>query len=647
MSFGTRLDAGSFSIWYVWPGFLAGEDTDQDTDNPAHVNHIVENVKDQEIDLLVMEATRFSETNYGKAFTNTDIQRIRDEGDVDYVYAYMSIGEIDNLRPRYVNNVEGESFDLGLRFPNNPNATQHLLAWWDQGAIEMYEEWADQLLDDAAPNYDGIFIDVTDLYNTNDASDTDERLLEAILPGAPRADQQFDAVEAMLRLIVELDDHLEANHPGAGIFVNFPWLVSNYRTFGQDSASRAVDETLIAAFQDSVDAVLYEGFPFPITADDEGGETLIADLARLTDPEDAFSYGQATRFALGFTDASNGAKPAANTPELRDAYADFAIETGLIPSFNSVLFDGPGIPYTVERTDLVGPPQPWPLTPNSFGTLLPDTPTVTYSSGSVVQVVDAAGGQVLEVQVGASLYLQDASGANTLVLPGNADDFLISGDGVTVTLQGPGLEFIIFDAGTTAQTLVFEDGALDIQLQGDAVAAGTQIVAERAASLTSPLDPAPSLPPQPGSPPGDPNYFGIATELSQPQTVDSGVFARFIDAPGTDVYRVDPGASLDLQGSAGANLFSMMAFAADVQISHTAGKVTLSGLNGQSVTFHARTAPQTVSFFDGQADIQIQGTMVVAGDQMVTGTPAPIVTESASIAAGVTTPSGIDDLLFL
>ena len=179
-------------------------------------------------------------------------------------------------------------------------------------------------------------------------------------------------------------------------------------------------------------------------------------------------------------------------------------------------------------------------------------------------------------------------------------------------------------ARSTAQTLVFEDGALDVRIESDAVLAGNQPVSETAASLATPLDPVPGLPNPPDAPPLSPNFFGIVLEQTPPLVLTAGTFATIIDAPGAQTFHIGLGASLGLEASAGTNTISLQANAADVLISRDVASISLSGPSGEAIAFTARSMPQTLLFLDGALDVRIDGNSVVAGDQAVTETPAPL-----------------------
>lgn len=288
---------------------------------------------------------------------------------------------------------------------------------------------------------------------------------------------------------------------------------------------------------------------------------------------------------------------------------------------------------------------------NIFGVLVAGVPQTIVSSGTGAQIIDAPGSQIIELETSASLELQGTSGSNIYVLPGNAGDFTISRDFADISVAGPNGESLSFVARTTAQTLIFSDGAVDLLIQGDGVVAGSQSVTETAAAITAPLDPVPTLPAQPTSPPDSPNFFGIVTDAAPAQMISGGTNARIIDADGAQTYHLDVGAALDLQASDGANTISMQANAGDVDISRDVATVTLEGPSGEVVTVSARTTAQTLVFLDGSLEMQIVGDTVLAGDQDVTGTPTAL---TAALDVGDTSSgvfgfaaSGADDLLLL
>ncbi|NBC31711.1 MAG: tandem-95 repeat protein [Alphaproteobacteria bacterium] len=311
-------------------------------------------------------------------------------------------------------------------------------------------------------------------------------------------------------------------------------------------------------------------------------------------------------------------------------------------------FDGAFLFLTVDADESVDP--------NLFGILVDGLSSAIVSGGTVASIIDAPGAQVLEVRAGASLDLASTAGANSLVLPGDAGDFAISREVAAVTLDGPGGETVTLTARTTAQTLIFDDGALALRVEGDSVLAGSQTVSETAAPLIAPLDDRPPLPDPGPEAPAAPNFFGIVLEDTPAQLIGSGVSARIVDAPGAQTYHVGAAAALDLQGSAGANTLTLQLEAGSVDIVRGAATVTVSGPNGESVSFTARQTPQTLVFLDGAVDIRIDGNSVVAGDQTVTETSAPLtaaldpgqtaVGVFAAAAESLSGPPAPDDMLF-
>ncbi|NBC32355.1 MAG: DUF4347 domain-containing protein [Alphaproteobacteria bacterium] len=285
---------------------------------------------------------------------------------------------------------------------------------------------------------------------------------------------------------------------------------------------------------------------------------------------------------------------------------------------------------------------------NLFGILTEDTPRLLISGEA--ELIDAPGPQVIEIAEsffdvfteidgGNSLTLEGTAGANTLILPGQAGDYAISRDVATVILSGPDGGVVTFTARNIAQSLIFADGAVEVIIQGDDVVAGTQVVTDMIAPLTTPLDPLPALPSAPSSPPEDPNFFAIVVEGAPAQFINPGVFGQFIDAVGQQAFHAGPGSSLKLVGSTGANVFSLQANAADVEISRDAATIILEGPNGETLSFVARTTAQTLVFLDGAVDIRIEGGEVLAGDQVVTETRSPVTTalDSAQTSQGLFT----------
>lgn len=295
--------------------------------------------------------------------------------------------------------------------------------------------------------------------------------------------------------------------------------------------------------------------------------------------------------------------------------------------------------------------------PNLFAVLTGSLPLATLSAGTVAVIADVPGAQVLDIRAGASADVREAAGENAFFMAGNAGDFTIVADAGTVTLFDAVGTGLTVTAGATAQTLVFDDGALALRVEGDSVLAGSQTVMETASQLTAPLDSRPALPDPGPDAPTAPNFFGIALSDTPAQLIGSGVTAKIIDAPGAQTYHVGAAAALDLQASAGANTLTLQLQAGSVGIVREAATVTVSGPNGENVSFTARQTPQTLAFLDGAVDVRIDGDSVVAGDQIVTETPEPLTTaldpgETAvgvfgSEAESLSEPMAVDDMLAL
>lgn len=144
--------------------------------------------------------------------------------------------------------------------------------------------------------------------------------------------------------------------------------------------------------------------------------------------------------------------------------------------------------------------------------------------------------------------------------------------------------------------------------------------------------------------------FGIILEDDGPTLIETGTFARLIDARGGQQFNVEAGASLDLQASRGLNIFALEMDAANVEIYREAATVILAGPNGESIAFVARSTTQTVTFLDGTLDVRIEGGGVLAGEQTVTETAAPLTsaldTDDTSVGVFSLGQTGTEDLLF-
>lgn len=276
---------------------------------------------------------------------------------------------------------------------------------------------------------------------------------------------------------------------------------------------------------------------------------------------------------------------------------------------------------TIRNDDAVPQPEP-PEAANVFGILYDDMPTLLLSNGTIARVIDAPGAQAIEIRAGASLELQGAAGANTLILPGTADAFSIYHERGAVTLSGPNSETVVVSARAVSQTLVFEDGALKVRIEANQVMAGDQIVSEWPTQLVATLDAAPDLPPPPNTPPATPNYLAAVDATAPDQLIGSGIHAEFVDAEGGQTFHVGAGASLRLDRASGANTLTFQAEAEDVAISRDGSTVTLNGPQNGAVAFDALTTPQSLVFLDGAMDIVLEDDGVFAGGQLVTEAPA-------------------------
>ncbi|PSO48866.1 MAG: hypothetical protein BRC33_08480 [Cyanobacteria bacterium SW_9_44_58] len=128
---------------------------------------------------------------------------------------------------------------------------------------------------------------------------------------------------------------------------------------------------------------------------------------------------------------------------------------------------------------------------NFFSTLTEQTPPLIIDTGFDAQVFDAAGAQTINVKQDASLDLRASAGANTINLEGSSSDYTVSVDqGGNLTLTNTLTEATVtLAARTTAQSLVFADGAADLVIDGDAIQLGDQDITEAdGASISASLD---------------------------------------------------------------------------------------------------------------------------------------------------------------
>ncbi len=86
----------------------------------------------------------------------------------------------------------------------------------------------------------------------------------------------------------------------------------------------------------------------------------------------------------------------------------------------------------------------------------------------------------MHVGSGASLTLVATSGENIITLQGPVADFTITREVATIAVTGTGGEQVSFTARTTAQTLVFWDGAAEVVITGNNVLLGNQVIEQGA-----------------------------------------------------------------------------------------------------------------------------------------------------------------------
>lgn len=101
---------------------------------------------------------------------------------------------------------------------------------------------------------------------------------------------------------------------------------------------------------------------------------------------------------------------------------------------------------------------------NFIGVLLPNSPSYTVNTGFSTQLYDAYGSQTITVQTGASLSLIGSMGANTVRLSGNASAWQVYRDGSTAIFVNTDGSRVELAATTTAQTLQFDNGMLDLRI---------------------------------------------------------------------------------------------------------------------------------------------------------------------------------------
>lgn len=250
-----------------------------------------------------------------------------------------------------------------------------------------------------------------------------------------------------------------------------------------------------------------------------------------------------------------------------------------------------------------------------------------FNFGPGDDVIRALGGDDRVSSQGGDDQLFGGSGADTLE-SGADSDSVSGGAGDDWVHGGPGSDTALYDGPAAAfrvETSVFghrvtdlRDGApegqdLLIGIETLAFTDGTEAVDARAEDGISARG---FISPRTAEP----------IQVAQNQPV-------LIDAPGGQIYEIQPGAALGLQGVDGPNLFTFVGLASDdYRVAADGTNFLLLGPNGGGLALVPDEDPQTLVFTDGAIDLTIDGDRMLLGDQQVTDAFAMITAELDPIA---------------
>jgi len=161
-------------------------------------------------------------------------------------------------------------------------------------------------------------------------------------------------------------------------------------------------------------------------------------------------------------------------------------------------------------------------------------PQWTIPTGADVDVYGTAGQDALAFGTGSNVAL-DASfnaGNDVIYLEGDSTDFTVSNSGATVTLTDGSGNTIVLPAGTTGQTLIFGDGALDLMIDGGAVMLGDQTVDGTDTAVTATVDDTQTSDSQFGEAPAPAASFSISDATVAEDAGTATFTVTLSDAPG-------------------------------------------------------------------------------------------------------------------
>jgi uncharacterized repeat protein (TIGR02059 family) len=130
------------------------------------------------------------------------------------------------------------------------------------------------------------------------------------------------------------------------------------------------------------------------------------------------------------------------------------------------------------------------------------------------------------------------------------------------------------------------------------------------------------------------NFIGVLLTTTPNYTVNTGFVSQLYDARGAQTITVQSGASLDLVGALGANIFNLQGNASTWQVWRDGSTVILSNASGDRVNLPAQLDAQKIVFADLQTNIRIDtstgSAQVKMGGMVLDSTPTTITATALS-----------------
>ena len=124
------------------------------------------------------------------------------------------------------------------------------------------------------------------------------------------------------------------------------------------------------------------------------------------------------------------------------------------------------------------------------------------------------------------------------------------------------------------------------------------------------------------------NFIGVLLSTTPNYTVNTGFVSQLYDARGAQTITVQSGASLDLVGALGANIFNLQGNASTWQVWRDGSTVILSNASGDRINLPAQLDAQKIVFADLQTNIRIDtstgNAQVKMGGMVLDSTPTTI-----------------------